>query len=216
MRIGLTVLNHKHQRTQTDVQYQHKHKIDGDLGETLLERAHQDIALVDETEQLENAEDTDEAERTQQNHVSCVGQEVGEVRRQDRQQVDDAKETQHVVARPGRAVDTGNVLDGKEEGEQVFQYLQHQLEGTGQRRNCLDERDDDAQRDGYNQRDVKDTSERTVRLEHDAIELFFLKPMRFLHTSFLFLSSANVSKLIEITKLLDCFLVRHRIKQWLH
>ncbi len=41
--------------------------------------------LVDEAERLEDAEDTDEAERTQQNHVACIGQEVREIRWQDRQ-----------------------------------------------------------------------------------------------------------------------------------
>ena len=58
--IGLTTLNHKHQRSQTSDQYQYKQEIDGYFGQTLLEGVHQDITLVDETEQLEDAEDTDE------------------------------------------------------------------------------------------------------------------------------------------------------------
>ena len=125
MCVGLTALNHKHQRAQADVQYQHKHEVDGNLVEALLDGAHQHIALVDETEQLEDAENPDEAERTQQDHIPRIGQEEGEIGRQCRQQVDDAKEAQHVFARLGGAVDTGYVLNRKEEGEHVFQYLQN-------------------------------------------------------------------------------------------
>ena len=35
---------------------------------------------VDEREQFEDTEDTDEAERTEDEHIPCVGQEVGKVR----------------------------------------------------------------------------------------------------------------------------------------
>ena len=78
--IGLPCLNHKHQRAQTGDQYQQEQEVDGNLGQALLELTHQYVSLVDEAEQLENAEDTDEAERTQQHHVSCMGQEVGKIR----------------------------------------------------------------------------------------------------------------------------------------
>ena len=46
----------------------------------------------------------------------------------------------------------------------------------------LDKRDDDTQRDGDNQREVKDTSCRPLRLKHNAIEILLLKPFGFLHT----------------------------------
>jgi predicted patatin/cPLA2 family phospholipase len=91
--IRLTIFNDIHQRTQTGNQYQHKQKVDDNLSETPLERAHQYVTLVDETKQLENAEDADEAERTQQHHISRIGQEVGKIRGQYRQQVNDAKKT---------------------------------------------------------------------------------------------------------------------------
>ena len=58
-------------------QYQHEQEINHNLGQALLERTHQYVTLVNEAEQLENSEDTDEAERTHQHHVSCIWQEVG-------------------------------------------------------------------------------------------------------------------------------------------
>ena len=82
LRVGNGTLHHEHQCPQAGDQYQHKEEINGYLGEALLERMHQDIAFIDEAEQFKYTEDTDEAERTQQNHVAGVGQEEGKVWRQ--------------------------------------------------------------------------------------------------------------------------------------
>ena len=75
LRTRLSALHHEHQGSQAGHQYQHKEELDRYLGQTLLERVHQQIALIDEAEQLEYAEDTDKAERTQEDHVARVGQE---------------------------------------------------------------------------------------------------------------------------------------------
>ena len=87
-------LNHEHQRAQTSDQDQYEQEIDGDLGETPPERTQQEVAFVDIVEQFEDAEDAYETERSEQDHIPCVGEEIGEIRRHDGQQVDDAEEAQ--------------------------------------------------------------------------------------------------------------------------
>ena len=82
----------------------------------------------------------------------------------------------------GHGATMNYLFNGKEEGQCIFQYFEYQLERMGQRGYGLDERDDDAQRDGHYQGEVEDTPHGVFRLEHDAIKPFFLKPFGFLHT----------------------------------
>ena len=64
-----------------------------------------------------------------------------------------------------RAVYAGDILHGKEHGEQIFQYLQHQLVSTRQRWDRLYKRNQYTYRYHYHQYDIKGTSSGSVRLK---------------------------------------------------
>ena len=64
-----------------------------------------------------------------------------------------------------RAVYAGDILHGKEHGEQILQYLQHQLVCTRQRWDRLYKRNQYTYRYHYHQHDIKGTSSGSVRLK---------------------------------------------------
>ena len=146
--------------------------IDEYLTETQADTLQEQVALVDEGEELEHTEDTYESEHTQDEEVACRREtwDEGKIERQGRQKVDDTKETESIVLGARRAVKSKDVLDGEEEGENVLQYGKHVLETSHHRWFGLDERDNEAEDDGNHHRDVECLTRLGVGIEHDIVE----------------------------------------------
>ena len=102
-RIGLSTLDHKGECADDGDEDDDKEEIDGNLLETHPDALHQQVALVDEREEFEHPEDTGETECTQDEEIARAAEERNErqIEGQGSQQVDDAKETEGVVALSG-------------------------------------------------------------------------------------------------------------------
>ena len=172
----LPSFNHKHQSSDDGDEYEHKEKIDKYLAETQTNTLKKQMPFVDEGKELEHAENAQETEHSQDEEVACRG-EAGNERKIERQgchEVYDAKETEGVVLGTWRTVESEDVLDGEEEGEDILHDGEHILETPHDCRLGLNECDNEAKDDGNHDGDVKCLACLGVRIEHDIIEAFFV------------------------------------------
>lgn len=125
--VGKVAFNHVHHCADDCHEDEHKEKIYGYLPKAHPDTLHQQVAFVDEGEELEHAEDAYETESAENEEVACACKERDErkVERHSGKQVNDAEEAEHVVAWTRRTVDAKDVLDGEEECEHVLQHFKH-------------------------------------------------------------------------------------------
>lgn len=172
LRAWLVSLDDEHESSDDGNEDEDEEEIDEYLTETQADTLQEQVALVDEGEELEHTEDTYESEHTQDKEVACRREtwNEGKIERQGRQKVDDTKETEGIVLGARRAVKSKDVLDGEEEGENILQYGKHVLETSHHRWFGLDERDNEAEDDGNHHRDVECLTRLGVGIEHDIVE----------------------------------------------
>ena len=171
LRIRPSSLDDEHQRADDGDQDEDEKEIDHDLLEAELDALHQEVPLIDEGEELEHAEDADQTEDSDDEEVACR-REAGderEVEGQRGEKVDDAEETEGVVLGTWRAVQTEDVLDGEEEGEDILQNGEHILETSHHGRFRLHEGDNETDHDGRHHGYIERFASLCVRIEHNII-----------------------------------------------
>ena len=170
-RTGNAAFHDIHECAHADDQYDHEEKEDAYLRCADDDGAHQQVAFLQETEELEHPKDANQAECTYDHKVTHRAEEPSDVERQRAQQVDDAKEAQSILARLVRTIETAQVLQGEEEREDVLQHGKNKL---CRRRYGLQALYHDKQNtchDADEQRDIESLSQRGVALEDDDAKL---------------------------------------------
>ncbi len=147
---GLPSLNDEHEGAEDGDKDEDKEEIDEYLTETQSDALEEEVAFVDEGEEFEHAENADEPEHTQDEEVTCGGEQgdEGEIEREGRHKVDDAEETEGIVFGTWRTVEAEDVLDGEEEGEDILEDGEHVFETPHHSRFGFDEGDNETQHDG--------------------------------------------------------------------
>ena len=176
LRTWLCSFYNEHERANDGDEDEDKGKIDEYLAETQTDALHQEVAFVDEGEELEHTEDTDESEHTQNEEIACrrEARDEGEVERQGRQKVNDAKETEGVAFGMWRTVKSENVFDGKEEGKNILHHSEHVLETSHHGRFGLDECHYQTENNRHHHRDVECLARLRVGIEHDIVEAWLI------------------------------------------
>lgn len=117
----LIALHDIHQHAEDADKDDDKEEINKDLRQASANALEQQVALIDECEQVEDAEHTNQSQHSKD-------AEVAQLRNEDAQQngpcghsVNDAEETQRIVTLAGRTVNTQTILHGKEERQEHFE-----------------------------------------------------------------------------------------------
>ena len=126
-RVRDAAFHYVHQCAHTDDHDDHEEEEDANLRGTDDEGTHQEVALLQEAEELEHAKDTDEAECTHYHKVANRSEYPAYVERQSTQQVNDTEEAKGIIAWFVGAVETTKVLERKEECEDILQHGEDQL-----------------------------------------------------------------------------------------
>ena len=163
--------HHEHQRPHTDDQNDHKEEEDANLRGTDDDGTHQEVALLEEAEEFEDAEDAYESERTHHHEVAHRPKQPADVERQCAQQVHDAEEAEGILFGFVRAVEAAQVFEREEEREDVFQDGEYLLGHRRETSHALDHDKQDARHDAPEQGDVEGLSEGRVALEDDDSQL---------------------------------------------
>lgn len=124
LRIRLPTFDHEHEGAKNNNENENEEKINEYFPEAETDALHEEIALVDESEELKHSEDANETKGAQNEEVARTGEagNEGEIERQCGDQVDDAEETEGILFAAGRTVETEDVLKGEKEGEHILQY----------------------------------------------------------------------------------------------
>ena len=173
---GLSSFDDEHKGAEDGDEDEDKEEIDEYLAETQTDALKEEVAFVDEGEEFEHAEDADEPEHTQDEEVARGGKtgDEGEVEREGRHKVDDAKETEGIVSGAWRAVEAEDVLDGEEEGEDILEDGEHVFETPHDGRLGLDECHKEAQHNSHHNGDVEYFTGSGVGVEDDVVEARFV------------------------------------------
>ena len=172
----LSSLDNEHEGAEDGDKNKHEEEIDEYLAETQTNALEKQITFVDEGEKFEYTEDTKESEDSQNEEVTCGGKvrNKGEIEGQSCHKIYDSEETEGVVLGTWRTVESEDVLDGEEEGEDILHDGEHILETPHDCRLGLNECDNEAKDDGNHDGDVKCLACLGVGIEHDIIEAFFV------------------------------------------
>ncbi len=173
---GLPALNDKHESAEDGDKDEDKEEIDEYLTETQSNALKKEVSLVDEGEEFEHAENADESEHTQDEEVTCGGEQgdEGEVEREGRHEVDDAEETEGIVFGTWRAVEAEDVLEGEEEGEDILEDSEYVFEMPDDSRHGLDEGNSKTDDNRHHDDDVECFTRWCIGVEHDVVEARFV------------------------------------------
>ena len=174
--IGLVSFDHKHQGSHDGDEDENEEEIDEYLPETELDALKEKMTFSDESEELEHAEDADESEDSQDEEVAC-GREVrneGEIEGQCRHEVDDAEETEGIIFGSWGAVESENVLDGEEEGEDIFHDGEHILETSHDCGFCLDEGNNETENNRHHHDDIEHLARLCIGIKYDVVEAWLI------------------------------------------
>ena len=163
-------LDHVHYRAHRSDQYQYEKEEYHNLRGTDPQRPQQQVALVDEGKELEDAEDTDEAESPDDQQIVRPVQEETQVDRQRGQQIDDAEEAEDILPWLLQAVDTRQVFDGEEYGQQILQHPQHEVSRVGEDVHAFEYHQQYTEQNAAYQDNVEHLALRRVRLEYDGVD----------------------------------------------
>lgn len=172
----LSSLNDEHQRAKNGDEDENEEEIDKYLPDTEFDALQQQVTFVDEGEELEHAENADESEDTQDEEIAC-GREIrdeGEIEGKRRHEVDDAKETEGIIFGSWGAVESEDVLDGEEEGEDILHDGEHILETSHDSGFRLDECDNETEDNRHHHDDVEHLACLRVGIEHDVVESWLI------------------------------------------
>ena len=128
------------------------------------DRVEQQVALVEEGEELENAEHTYQADTSQHDSETGAVYEVAEIHRKDREQIHDTVEAKCVCPFVWRTVQAGEVFEREECGEQIFER-HHDLTADMLCQHTIEDSDQDADHDTDHQNDIKLLSDRRFAAE---------------------------------------------------
>ena len=172
LRVRLPTFDHEHEGAKNDDEDEDKKKIDKYLPEAETDALHEQIAFVNESEELQHSEDANETDGAQNEEVARIGEagNEGDIEWQRSEQVDDAEETEGIVLASGRTVEAEDVLKGEEEGEHILKYGEDQLEPTFHMRQSLDKSNNEAEDDGNHDDNVEDLACASVGIGHDVVE----------------------------------------------
>ena len=121
---GLMSLDHIHEGAQRDDHDDYEEKENEYLAAAHEERLHQAVALLQEAEELEHTEDTDEAERADYHEIAHRAEDPSQIERQRAEQVNNAEETEYIVAWTGRAIEAAYVFECEEDAiEAIKGYM---------------------------------------------------------------------------------------------
>ena len=149
----------------------HEEKEHANLRCTEYQGAHEQVALLQETEELENAKDTDEAEGAYNHEVAHRAEYPTEVERQCTQQGDDAEEAESILARLVCAIEPTQVLQCEEEREDVLQNGEDLLESRWNPLHAFHYDHHNAGHDESQKGNVESLSKWRVALENDDAQL---------------------------------------------
>ena len=128
------------------------------------DRVEQQVALVEEGEELEDTEHTYQADTSQYDSETGAVYEVAEIHRKDREKIYDTVEAQHVCPFVWRTVQAGEVFECEECGEQIFER-HHDLTADMLGEQAIEDSDQDADHDTDHQNDIKLLSDRRFAAE---------------------------------------------------
>lgn len=165
-------LDNKHEGSHADNHDDHKEEEDANFRGADDDGAHQEIALLQETEELEHAEDTDETEGAYNHKVAYWTEYPSDVKRKRAQEVNDAKETECIFFWLFGTIEATKVFQGEEECEDVLQNGEHHLSRWRYRLHAFDDDEHYACHDAPKQGNVKSFAKWRVTLEDDDTQLF--------------------------------------------
>ncbi len=132
--------------------------------ETHSDRVEQQVALVEEGEELEDAEHTYQTDTSQHDSETGAVYEVAEIHRKDREQIHDTVEAKCVCPFVWRTVQACEVFEREESGEQIFER-HHDLTADMLCQHTVEDSDQDADHDTDHQNDIKLLSDRRFAAE---------------------------------------------------
>ena len=163
-------LYHIHKRAERYDHDDYKEEKDHNLTAAEPKGAHQHVALLEEAEQFEDAENPNQAEGSHHHQVTHRPEYPSQIERQRAYQVNDAIETEDVGPGFGRTVDAANVFQRKEESESVLAHGKDGLHDGRKARQALHHNEQDAQHYGPQQDDIEQLAQRRITLEDDGVE----------------------------------------------
>ena len=173
---GLTVLNHIFNGSDDGHQNQDEQEINQDLGQALAQRLHEDNALVDIGEQPENAEHTNQPERTDQHQVMCSREDEREVEWKGGQQIHDSEKTEDILLAFGRAIYPDRIFYREQDGHRIFHDGQHRLGRRTRTGSALPDGYSHTDEYHHQQDDIVCFPCRSVEAENHLIELLLAVP----------------------------------------
>lgn len=173
LRVGHISFNHIHDRSHGSDKNEHEKEKDGNLGSTDPQGAQKKIAFVDECKEFEDTEHPDEPERTDHQQIVGAVKEKAQVDGKCGQQVDDAEETENVLAGLLQAINACQIFYGEEKREDIFRDPQGQISRMGKYVHAFQNDEQYAERNASDQNDVKKFPFRGIRFEYDGIDSLF-------------------------------------------
>ena len=120
-------LYHVHEGSHGDDHDDHKEEKDHDLAAAEHEGTQEEVAFLEEAEQLEHTEHPDKTEGTHYHQVAYRTYNPPYIQGQGAEQVYYAKETEGILARLRGTIEAQEIFEGKEEGENILQYREYLL-----------------------------------------------------------------------------------------
>ena len=162
-----------HHRAHGRDEDEHEKEEDENLRCTDPQRPQEQVAFVDKGEELENSEDTYEAEGTDDEQVVRTVEKETQVNRQCSQQVNDTEKAEDVLPRLFQAVDACQIFNGENQCEYVFQYPQYEVGRMRKDMHALQYDEQYAEYNAANEDDVEQFTFGRVRFEYDGVDFLF-------------------------------------------
>ena len=162
----------EHERTNDGDEDEDEEEIDKYLLETHANALEKQITFVDERKEFKHSENTQKSEHTQDEKVACrrKARDEGKIKRQGGHKVNNTKKTEGIVLGTRRTIESKDVLNGEEEGEDILHHSEYIFETSHHSRLRLDERHNEAEDDSNHHGYVERLARLCVRIEHDIIE----------------------------------------------